>query len=327
VRRGERSPFLPDSGGQLPRVGRKSPGETRRTSSGAGCNTPAPAARRKPSRWLEPRGRNARARVVPRSRGGKPLEWTRCRRTGGEALSERIARRGPVTRSALRQRWEDRPSERRTRSSSPRNARSGNRSHSPRQPGRSPRIGASAPMEPAVFGPSSGQPDSRLALRKRRGETICGRVTFRRGPRMKRCSHADDRRVPAGEAAGGRPPASEPCRDWIHPDGPENGCRTKFTRGSRALQLFQSRRPRDPTSGRPERQLETAEARRASSVTPTLRTARETEPPLAALPARILQVPCRTLRRTDARATGKPIAGHPTGCLPRSVVPTGFRIG
>jgi len=46
------------------------PTETWRTSSGAGCNTPAPAARRKPSRWAGTTRAERGLRVAPQSRRG-----------------------------------------------------------------------------------------------------------------------------------------------------------------------------------------------------------------------------------------------------------------
>jgi hypothetical protein len=46
------------------------PTETWRTSSGAGCNTPAPAARRKPSRWAGTTRAERGLRLAPQSRRG-----------------------------------------------------------------------------------------------------------------------------------------------------------------------------------------------------------------------------------------------------------------
>jgi len=94
VRRGEvgRASHPGSSGKPVESEG-SSPSETRRTSSGAGCNTPASAARRKPSRWPNHEDGTWIAGGTAVPKGGNPREWTRSGCTGGEAPSERTTRK------------------------------------------------------------------------------------------------------------------------------------------------------------------------------------------------------------------------------------------
>ena len=96
MRRGEVERLLPRLERETDRAGTEPPTETRRTSSGAGCNTPAPAARRKPSRWAGTTGAERELRWHRSSEGGQ-LPGVDARRVNRRRGTQRTNREeGPI---------------------------------------------------------------------------------------------------------------------------------------------------------------------------------------------------------------------------------------
>jgi hypothetical protein len=96
VRRGEVARLLTSArpGDRSSRSG--VPTETRRTSSGAGCDTPASAARRKPSRWAGTTRTERELRVEPRFRRGATPGSGRAAGEPEERHSANNRKEGPV---------------------------------------------------------------------------------------------------------------------------------------------------------------------------------------------------------------------------------------